>query len=279
MHKLLVQHIDDILKNYDENVNELHYEKLFSLFLSEAFSPICVSLDKGASLHRLRINDNNKLFSNINRLKNPPSKCVVNYNRLNRPGQSVFYCSENYSICQIELLNNYTSSHKINLQKKITYSKWQTDTDLTLLLIYSLEGNKTGFGLKFNELFEGIVKTLSAKERLITESFYREVWKYFITPSKNSQKPYLVTSAIANALFSVSNVDGIVYPSVQSHCSGYNIAFSDKVIKSNKIKPVEIYVQKWSKILPDKVEVNQKSRIAGKLLGNKIIWEKKIKSI
>jgi hypothetical protein len=263
--------LDTILHN--SNNDTIDYERALKIFYNHDFHPIYCQINKGAELFRIRENDEKPLYLKIAEIANPKPCFVNNFSRANRPKQSVFYCAEHKDISQLELLDNFIKKRNICDTQNMTYSKWETKRDLKLLLIYNpLKNLNTGFNVNFKSLFHDFIGRFSDSDEDYIKSYYSTIADYFSTPLFDSEKIYYVTSAFHNFAKSVEYFDGIIYPSVQSLQSGYNIAFDSKIVENNDIVLSSVWINSWTKEDNKQVMLGTDD-ILGQINGENIIWK------
>jgi hypothetical protein len=266
------EQLDKILK--DNNCDSLNYERALKVFNGYDFTPVMIEINKNAELFRVRTNDKKSFYKKISEISNPPINQVKCFSRANRPGQSMFYCSKFKDISLLELLDSFIEKNEVGKSQYMTYSKWKTTNDYKLLLIYNpLTQERTGFNYEFNTFFVNYLEKYSESDRKKIKDYYSIIAKYFQTPTKlNDNSIYYITSAFANFAKIQCDYDGLIYPSVQAHQAGYNIAFCDSILEKKGIVPIEVWMEQLKKTDTQKAEF-QKGIINGKINDKRINWK------
>nr|WP_288836379.1 RES domain-containing protein [uncultured Flavobacterium sp.] len=272
--KNICDRIEGFMSSYHENDHELLYAKTMNELRSASLSGIFVKLNN-LTLYRVRLNsENNDLFIKTQDLRYAPSKYVCNYGRVNKPGQSMFYCSEFLSICELELVFDYVSKNDIGHERLATNSEWEIKKDLNLLILAIAPSNRelvNGFTLR-NECFE-FVKSEPDQTKDAYSNFYSLTWHFFEKNAKKDFSVYVVCSAIANYFtLQFPNIDGLVYPSVQGN-SGYNIVLRPHVIDNKMIVPKkDLSIKKWIVTNKGSMTIDSSFNKTGKIENDEIIW-------
>ena len=271
--KYLCSNIETLMK-YCLNKNDDLYKKIF-LELSKHdfdFAAIFIKLN-GLLLHRVRLNnESNNDFKEVHELKYPPSNNVSNYGRVNKPGQSMFYCSEHPQICGLELLHDYLLKNDIGYERLATYSEWEIKRELNLLILSIAPTNQEfSNGFTINNKFYDYIKYCSHIDREKYSNFYDFTKKFFSRNAKNENALYVVCSAISNYFTKkFPNIDGLIYPSVQGN-TGYNIVLLPRTVDNKFIVPTpNVSMKKWIVSNKKSLEVNDYKN--GYIKNDGILW-------
>lgn len=272
--KNICDRIEKLMTLYRDNNHDLLYEKTINELRNVNFSGIFIQLNN-LPLYRVRLNnEKNEIFENTQDLHYAPQKYVCSYGRVNRPGQSMFYCSEFPSICNLELLYDYLLKNDIGHERLATNSQWEIKTDLNILILAIAPSNRefvNGFTLR-NECFK-FVKSEPEPAHEAYSNFYSLTWHFFEKNAKNDYSVYVVCSAIANYFtLQFPNIDGLIYPTVQGN-TGYNIVLRPHVLDNKMITPKkEVYVKKWIIANKNSMTIDGAYNKTGQIENDKIIW-------
>lgn len=192
--------------------------------LSYIYFSLPYKLGTGSCLWRARKSSNRLLLSHTDELKYPPSN-VVDYGRANTVGASVFYAATSaetaFTECRLKE-GDYFHSARYELK---------ADKDIYLHRFGDLDSlrrnSQTVFNKPYyNEAYAYALSKLKPKVKLAVQL----VDAFFVDrlSRKGNMDEYRVSSRIVNELLSVSNISGIIYPSVE-HSGGYNYAIKPTV--------------------------------------------------
>lgn len=188
-------------------------------------------------IYRARINFDKKKFSKISEITYPKPQFVKNYARVNKPKQSIFYCSENRPTSYLELATYLAQETKIGDKISITISGWMLVENLKLILIYDPESRRYS---KFHKLhgkaFDAFIEKTPKKYREGTYRFFNFIGSKFSEYAKNRDDIYKITSTYSDIILSRSNADGIIYPSISLGGDAFNIALLPEVMDDNKVR-------------------------------------------
>lgn len=244
-----------IFKHINDNIEQLDIDEIRELIrpLMTGIRVEAPIVPAGSFLYRARkinssFNKDRKIL--LSDLKHPPpNKSTLG--RLNRDGQSVFYCSGSKEPVFFEL-PNLSNGHEIIL------SFWQTSEDMILNNIGYTEYifNKIGANriipswsitkiddsrqeINFNEnsfSAEKIESILSHDENRVLRELMSKEFMHEITDSKKHH--YKLTTALADLhLGKINNharqFAGIIYPSVRMFGNGDNFALDPQFVEQN----------------------------------------------
>ena len=250
------------------------YEELFCFFSKQDNLPVYhYKIQKGQSFFRARKNNSFKNFSEFIDLSYPPNEFVLQYNRANKPLQSVLYVSDTWLTNHEELKRFWLKELDIGDIFWVTQAEWEILDDIKVIIIPDFQNTK------MNDFIKNFVSNDNTKEQV---EFLQIINKHFRTPvkPKETNSPiYKFTSAFCNSLLAESlrnnnKIDGILYTSVE-HNSGFNLSLNSDLINEGKMKiknVVKHYLRKSSKSEIDNYidpimakEIDYKS--------SRIIWE------
>ena len=273
--KNLCDKIESLMASYCDNNHDLLYEKTMNELSVLNYGGLFINMT-GLPLYRVRLNDkDDKLFTKSSDLNYAPSKSVCSYGRVNKPGQSMFYCSEFPSICNLELLHDYLLRNDIGHERYATCSKWEIKKDLFLLIVAIAPANReivNGFTIR-KDCFQ-FVRTETKALQKNYFNLYSLSKHFFLKNAKNDYNVYIVCSAIANFFtLQFPNIDGFIYPTVQGN-TGYNIVLRPHTVDTKMIVPSEVVVDKWVVTERKKMTVSPNLTKTGHIIDDNIIWDK-----
>ena len=202
------------------------YERLILFFeINQIELPtLTFNIPKGKFFFRSRDNKEINFFAKIKDLYCPPKDCVINFNRANRPYQSMFYCSDKKETSYSEFVEDWREK-PFGSVFNITVSTWETLQNLNLHLIY----NRKTMGEDFNS----IKGEDWNEDNLLINDFLVDI---FQKSSHNNKLIYVLTSAISNVLLLRSKLDGIMFPCVPTNGNGLNLVLKPGICNKNYLK-------------------------------------------
>lgn len=268
------QIIEKYMVQYGIDQHDLLYEKTLFELQGLDLRGIFIEL-QNIPLFRTRLNneDNCKLLD-VQEISYAPSRNVTKYGRVNRPGQSMFYCSEESSISTLELLYDFLHEKNIGYERYVTQTEWKVKETLNLLIIAIPPKNGeyiNGFTLR-TECFD-FVRSESSSNQVRHNNLYKFTSHFFLQNAKLKPSVYVVCSAIANFLtLSFPNIDGFIYPTVQGK-TGYNFVLRPHVLDKGMIVPEDkIQMNKWLVKNFDNMEIDPYFEKLGKIKDGKLNW-------
>jgi len=229
------------IKTAIEAIKELDLRKVEIDEIKEILTPILkgfvISTPKfnpGLTLYRGRYCDIKP--TNVSDLTYPPKEQIEDNQRVNRAGESVFYCSTARNVPFFELY--------VKPGDKIVLSKWETTEKL---IVNNIGYTRTCFSnLKSNrdaQTWGDINKDIYVAETndLVNEFLSQEFTK--IVPI-GKEYMYKISIAIAEKLFSDDIFNGLLYPTISMKANADNLAIKTNYIDEKRIviKSVE-YIQ------------------------------------
>ena len=222
--------------------SEAAYDELFKGFTQEFDMPIIfIPIKKESYCLRSRNNKAGKDFEDFRDLIYPDKIYITKYSRANKPGQQVFYRSDNIETNITELMPYWSKDMKSGETFAITVSRWIFNEQVYVVCIPDYSNAR-------------LMTMLENKIDLKSDPVLREYWEYinlfFRAQGFYQPNVYKFTSAYCNALIHNSqvikeNVDGILYTSIQDS-TGWNLAISPKFVDKNlELESVlKIYLRK-----------------------------------
>lgn len=169
--------------------------------------------EPGLKLHRDRVC--NEKPNNIKDITYPPAKLITKYQRVNRPGQSVFYCCAGRRVPFFECF--------VKTGDKFILSQWKTVSRLLVNNIGYLNDNIMGLQPKsLDELKEANILI----RNFIDEEFTKIV-------DKGKEYLYKITIALAEKHFSDDVFNGLLYPSIAIKARSDNLALKPNYVDKN----------------------------------------------
>lgn len=169
--------------------------------------------EPGLKLYRGRIC--NEKLNNIKDITYPPAKLITKYQRVNRPGQSVFYCCADRRVPFSECF--------AKTGDKFVLSQWKTVSRLLVNNIGYLNNNIMGLQPKsLDELKEANILI----RNFIDEEFTKNV-------NEGEEYLYKITIALAEKHFSDDIFNGLLYPSIAIKAHSDNLALKPHYVDKN----------------------------------------------
>lgn len=191
------------------------------------------------TLERITINNrilgSNKRIKEIKFLKYPPADKVTKYGRCNLPKQSVFYGSTMFMTAMSEM--------KPRVGDLITKSIWKLKEPKHLKFcpifhVQPTNGTLNPHSFEMEQEFNNLLKRDFTKEMhepvINLSKFIAFHFSKYVHHKKN--KDYLFSAYFSNKILNEldnGTVDGVLYPSVQSHLSFENVVLKTNVFDQN----------------------------------------------
>lgn len=232
-----------------------YYEQLLFKYSNLEHLPIMIyKLKANDIFYRSRVHGDRDpdFFQNISEISYPPEKYVYSYARVNKPCQSLFYCSDCRPTSYIELADYLTENKNDGDIINITIGCWQLVEDIEVILIYnpSVERNNA-YSIRHGTGYDGFIEYVRKNNPPLvdgTRAFYEYLGAKFASSAKENSEIYKLTAAYANLCFSKeldyqridTNIRGIIYPSVPREGEGFNIAFYPEIINDNRLRLLDV---------------------------------------
>lgn len=236
----------EILKEFSKKLDQISYDDVYNL-LRESIQKIPIPmavLHKNTEVDRARLNVGSELYNNINDLGYIKDDDIIenylkNYGRANKPHQVMFYAAIRTSLIDKPRLTAIAETSKLfqdkngyNLKgEKYTVSRWLGNEKFYVAEIVfakkAIENNpdiKRAFENQIDFANQSGEKDLEFyKEFLIfiSEEFARKI-------TKNDD--YKISVAYTNLILQHPEIEGIVFPSVQTGYQGANIVMPPSTI-------------------------------------------------
>lgn len=202
-------------------------------------------LRQHSRIDRVRKNINENLFTKVDELsyiKNPEIiKNMKEFGRANMPFQSMFYGAIESSelkqqrvVAIAETSELFQNPEGVHLDGELyTVSRWTNKKDLLLAqVIFSNEAIKINPDVK---------KAFEHQKEIARQSLKVEDFDYFIdflvfisdqfARPKNTHHDYKISTAYTNIVLEHPEINGIVFPSVQTKLMGLNIVLEPKIVE------------------------------------------------
>ncbi len=152
-----------VLDNFDLN-EKFAYEKILLFFHSaEIALPVFeYTIPKGQIIYRSRENKDVKFFYRFDDIACPLPKIVSQFNRINRPFQSMFYCSDKIETSYSEFMEEW-KENPLGTTFDVTIGFWRLLENVKVDLIFNNN--------KFSDLNK-IKEDYCDQELAIIENFY-----------------------------------------------------------------------------------------------------------
>ncbi len=135
-----------LLKNFVSKINieaETAYDELYRVFTHEFDMPIIfVPFKRESICFRSRNNSDGKDYCNFSDLSYPAKEYLTKYSRANKPGQQVFYCSDNYGTSLTELLPFWSKDMEVGDLITVTVSQWNFNKEFYAAAIPDFTNNR-----------------------------------------------------------------------------------------------------------------------------------------
>ncbi|MBI2280480.1 MAG: RES domain-containing protein [Bacteroidetes bacterium] len=270
----LCKKIEGFMKSHHDN-HGLLYDKTTQELSDGNFRVVTAKL-KDIPLHRVRRNEaDNEFFHKTKDLHYADPEFVTTYGRVNKPGQSMFYCAESNQICRLELLHDYLLKNDVGHERYFTYSQWEINKELNFLVLAVAPSNReisNRFTIR-DDCFN-FIKSQPTDTQQSYFNLFDLTSNFLLKNAKTDYSVYVVCSAIAN-FFTIRfpTIDGLIYPTVQGN-TGYNFVLRPHTIGNKMILPKkDVYMEKWLVSNKDLTTINPFRKI-GHINGDIIMWDK-----
>lgn len=229
----------EMLKKYSTNLDKINYEEVY-LLLKKSIKRIPIPLAKfhyNTEVDRARLNRDNELFTKIDDLGYIKDQFVIEnylseFGRANKPHQVMFYAGVKTSSIVTPRVTAIAETSKLfqdkdgkNLEgEKYTISRWRTKKEFFVAeIVFAKDAiinnpdikkayeNQIKFAHELNEVDIEFYKEFLI---FISEEFARKI-------EKNDD--YKISVAYTNLILEHPDVEGVVFPSVQTNYFGANI--------------------------------------------------------
>lgn len=234
------------LKEYSKKLDEISYDEIYSL-LRESISRIPIPVAKfhqNAEVDRARLNKADALYNHIDDLgyikdQNVIDKYLTEYGRANKPHQVMFYGAIKTSPIDKPRVTAIAETSKLFQDKdgynldgeNYTISRWRNRDEFYMAEIVfakaAIENNpdiKRSFEnqIRFaDDLNEDDIEFYKEFLIFISEEFARKA-------EKNDD--YKISVAYANLILEHPQIEGVMFPSVQTNYFGANIVVSPEIV-------------------------------------------------
>ncbi len=263
--------------------NNWAYEQIVHSLLKISILPILLFREPaGNHIFRSRINDKSTPFDTIESISIPNEEFVLNFARVNRPRQSVFYGSENRPTSYMEFVLQLADKTPFEQEVIITIGAWEIQNDLKLALIFNPSSDRnTKYDKFYDEAFNSFISITPIELRKGTIRFFEFIAEKFAKQVETDIETYMITCAYSNIVFATEQCDGIIYSSVPRGGDAYNVAIKKNLIAKGVLKLKNARMDKFiakkqsngkhkflaiasmdaSGIIEDKIEWNNKWKV------------------
>ena len=237
--RTFIRNIEALDKSHDYS-----YEAIIREFFMLGRIPMLVyKIEKGKVFYRARYNDGTS-FYNKSQIANPPSRGIHSFGRLNKPNQSIFYCSNRRPTAYLEVIDNLYLSTQ-NSHFSISLGDWVLAGGIEVIPVVNTE--KSTWRSIAEEEMGKILKELIIREAKTTDqkNGYEEFFNYMSLKYQQSEETekdlYKLTTAYANLVF-LRGHQGLIYPSVADATEkrGINYVFHSSVVSSGQLQLIEV---------------------------------------
>ena len=214
------------------------YEKVYAAYQRIPYLPIFQhTLYTGSQIFRSRPNRTKDFFTSIDEITYPKPEFIKNFGRLNCPGQSIFYCSENRPTSYMELTEMWAEEVGFGETFFVTISEWILQRDINLVMIVNPNKaeRKTEYDKMHGEAFDQKLSECTPEQQKIGYRFYEFISQEFFKPAKKDLSTYIKTCAFGNLALSYFTCDGLIYPSVPFMGDGFNIVLRPEIVDRDEV--------------------------------------------
>ncbi len=282
---MLVQNVKEIIDLLEAlNPTDEHcYEKAILAYTKLKNFPVNIFEEpENMPVFRTRTHVDTDFFENINEISFAPNNSINYFARCNRPGQSVFYCSENRPISYLELIENWIDTKNVGDIMKVTIGRWIIKPKMSSIIVTSpdIESRISAYDKYYGAIFDDITNKQEKELKEANQIFYRYLTTKFRLQAKKDLKTYIITTAYCNLalIHAKDKAQAICYPSVPSKETGVNWAISSAFITNNNIELTNVLRDEFQvfKNENDKYDFRQIDNIEAvkiNLEASTIIWK------
>jgi len=208
-----IQDIIEEIRRLDLEVVDIDIikEKLKPLFKGYTLrAPI---YEPGLKLYRGRVC--NEKPNNLKDMTYPPAKLITKYQRVNRPGQSIFYCCAGRRVPFFECF--------VKTGDKFILSQWKTVSRLFVNNIGYSNDNIMGLQPKSSDELK--------EANILIRNFIDEEFTKIVSEGK--EYLYKISIALAEKHFSDDIFNGLLYPSIAIKGRSDNLALKPQYVDKN----------------------------------------------
>lgn len=275
------------LKKYSKKLDTISYDEIHSL-LRESIRRIPIPLAKfhrNSEIDRARLNKGDTLYNSIDDLGYIKDKSVIDhfltdYGRANKPHQVMFYGAIKTSPIDKPRMTAIAETSKLFQDKdgynldgeKYTISRWICNEEFFVAeIVFAEEAVKNNPDIKRNfekqigfadELDENDIEFYKEFLIFISEEFARKT-------EKNDD--YKISVAYTNIILEHPQVEGIIFPSVQTNYFGANIVVPTDTV-DKYFKPTVCSTQILYKT-PELTLIANGEHYSDELTDNEINWK------
>jgi RES domain len=272
LNEALVSFKNYIVELGSEGLNDQTFVKIDAFCKREiGFFPFLYemhNLEKNKPFYRVRINDNSFNRDLITSYEMPPAACVKNFQRLNIPGNPVFYSATTMDVAVFETF--YNDHSKIG--NDFFISEWQPPETLNVLSTAFLfsDNIKSDLNTASKTIME---RTEHLREGLNKEQtdFMIELLKYLTNEFLNPNS-YVLSSFIGhNQIFAPHELKTqmFLYPSVKKKHNGINVVFHPEFMRKH-LTLTRVFHCRATNILEDNIQIELSE--VGEIANGVLVW-------
>jgi hypothetical protein len=227
---------------------------------------------EGSLFYRARVMSGGKPPQNISEISTPPRLLSKSYQRCNRPGRPVFYCSDHPSAPLVEIhaaVGDY-----------VVLSRWMTKRPLLVGPIGYTKSNLERLGAR-RECPEFIVpRPQDSEDYSHNESITAYLAELFTQQVPNSEEyRYKPSIAIAESFFNYRytqldyRFEGIIYPTLALRASCENLALTEEFASTGLMLTAADFVQVIDRNEQDVFLFKYFGSVKHVLLGGILCWD------
>ncbi len=216
----------------------LSYERAMLEYSKIQYLPIFQYVYPAKSpVFRTRRNTKDGYFNSISEITYPKPEYIKKFGRLNKPEQSVFYCSENRPTSYMELVEGWAEEIGFGETLTITITEWILKRDLVLVMVVNPNPHErqNKYDQYHGSGFDNVMSRLNDVQKEVAYRFFEFLSSEFYNPGKKNKATYIKTSAFSNLVMIDCKCDGLIYPSVPFMGEGFNIVIKPEIIDKGEI--------------------------------------------
>ncbi|HRG01274.1 MAG TPA: hypothetical protein PKZ75_09170 [Bacteroidia bacterium] len=240
---MLVKNVNEIIDSLEAlNPNDEYcYEKAILAYSKLINFPVILFEEKvNMPVFRTRTHVDIDFFEKISQISLPPKDAINYFARCNRPGQNVFYCSENRPISYFELIENWIETKNVGDVFRVTIGRWMIKSQMSSIIVTfpDMDSRISEYDKYYGAVYDDLVKDQEQDLKEANHTFFRYLANKFRLPAKRDLKTYIITTAYCNLalLHAKGKAHAICYPSVPSKQIGVNWAISSTFITPDNIE-------------------------------------------
>jgi hypothetical protein len=196
-----------------------HLETRLSVFLGDYLARY--EQINAPYVYRVRPNKGSDLYRNIQKLWYPEPEYVRKFGRANYVGKPVFYCSDSFNTAIIEQkINAPGESYTVLKCERVNKKEYPVVLEIGVIDITGkynprVGGDRPAPRVAVAEILNNDyeLRKYNLFQRFLIDEFTKRI-------DPNDDHPYKISAVFAHQVMNREGVDGICFPSVQSHFKG-----------------------------------------------------------